>query len=51
MIKRFKIRNTYSLGFTRWGIFTNAFDVHDRKTLGCWYFNVHTPWKIVEVIG
>ena len=52
MIKHFKIRKAYSsLGFTRWGIFTNVFHKQDRKTLGCWYFNVHTPWAMLEVIG
>jgi hypothetical protein len=52
MIKRIKARRAYSsLGFSRWGIFTNAFHAADRKTLGCWYFNVHTPWTILEVIG
>jgi hypothetical protein len=37
--------------YTRWGIFTNVNDWGDIRTLRCWYFNVHTPWRIVEFFG
>ena len=37
--------------YTRWGIFTNLNDRRDIRALRCWYFNVHTPWRIVEFFG
>jgi hypothetical protein len=45
-IHLYRVRRSY--GMTPWGIFTNAFDAGDRATLGGWYFNVHTPWAILE---
>ena len=53
-MKRYSLKirvSRWYVGFTRWGIFTNVNDWGDIRTLRTWYFNVHTPWRIVEFFG
>jgi hypothetical protein len=44
---------TRSHGRTPWGVFGNVWPTSanriDRATVGGWYVNIHTPWRVIEV--